>query len=1027
MHTGAPTAMVQRGIAFLAGVGFAAVPTVGPYLAVLGAFGGGLALQRADRWWWAAALLLGLPWALSGHTGAALGTTAQILAVWLIFRSASAFRGSLAGRTYTKELGAGLLIGLTAAIALGLERAGEWRLETARSVFDLVAWSGNPSLFAHAMLVLAALLALVLPSPRGRVVALALGAAAVAVAGAQEAVLAWLLVALGLRFVGRRGSRATVVAEWALIALMVVVATGVTTSLGTGRTGFRVDLTADGASVNLFRGVEAPSGDWWYPLEVRFAAAPGVVGGEARTVYEVTKQGADPFARLQQIVRLEPGRSYVLSVAWRGQDPARPGLDGWGRAGPDAPSDTLAATWSNGAWQVAATGAMTVVEAAVREVGDGWRRGHVAFRYDGPTPLVWYVGLVPDRRPDVGATTSFAELQLVEGVEAVAYVPLPPDRGQVDLQTTRLPLWAAALDAIAERPWLGWGPSGFVTAGAAIDPAGALQRPFAAHAHALVLDTWVERGVVGVAGLLLLGTLLALRVVQQRDRAAALVLAAVVLLNLFETTFFNGAVIYPLAAVLGWRAVGHRPVARAQTGVGSATLVRVALAASDVVLAALAVSVAVAATGGGFAAVFSAWTPILGYATLLWPAFALASGLYPGYGMPRHDELRRTTRAAAAAAVSLAALNVVLPDAASLAPTSLLLVGTLTVVGAPVVRAVTKGLLRSTRVWGRPVAILGTGTAAERVARHLTEHPEVGLVPVMVFGEGPWGLSAVPVSGRLEAAWEGIPNAGIQHVIAVPDASHAVSYDEVLRRLGRRVHTLQFVPDLHGLPTAGVAVAPIGTTLGLEAKNRLASPLNRSTKRAFDVAAVVLGGLAIVPLLAALAVAIRLDSPGPVLYRQQRVGRGGKAFRVWKFRSMVVDADARLAALLASDPRARAEWDATQKLVRDPRVTRVGGLLRRTSLDELPQLWNVLMGEMSLVGPRPIVEAEIPKYGEAFDMYTQVRPGLTGVWQVSGRSDTSYAYRVELDAYYVRNWSVWLDFDVLVRTFAVVVRREGAY
>jgi lipopolysaccharide/colanic/teichoic acid biosynthesis glycosyltransferase len=142
---------------------------------------------------------------------------------------------------------------------------------------------------------------------------------------------------------------------------------------------------------------------------------------------------------------------------------------------------------------------------------------------------------------------------------------------------------------------------------------------------------------------------------------------------------------------------------------------------------------------------------------------------------------------------------------------------------------------------------------------------------------------------------------------------------------------------------------------------------------------------------------------------------------------MVRDADARLADLLASDADARAEWDASQKLLDDPRITRVGRLLRRTSLDELPQLWNVLVGDMSLVGPRPIVDAEVAKYGEAFELYTQVRPGMTGAWQVSGRSDTSYAYRVDLDAGYVRNWSMWLDVEILLRTISVVLRREGAY
>lgn len=215
--------------------------------------------------------------------------------------------------------------------------------------------------------------------------------------------------------------------------------------------------------------------------------------------------------------------------------------------------------------------------------------------------------------------------------------------------------------------------------------------------------------------------------------------------------------------------------------------------------------------------------------------------------------------------------------------------------------------------------------------------------------------------------------------------------------------------------------------LSLQVQNNLASPANRAFKRTFDMAAVLLGGVLAAPLVALLAVAIRLDSPGPAFFKQRRIGRDGVPFFVWKFRSMVADAPERLKSLLENDAEARKEWEATQKLVNDPRITRVGRLLRRTSLDELPQLWNVVRGEMSLVGPRPIVDDEIPKYGDQFHYYIQVRPGMTGAWQVSGRSDTSYDYRVALDTYYVRNWSGWIDVDILVKTAAVVLKREGAY
>lgn len=175
-----------------------------------------------------------------------------------------------------------------------------------------------------------------------------------------------------------------------------------------------------------------------------------------------------------------------------------------------------------------------------------------------------------------------------------------------------------------------------------------------------------------------------------------------------------------------------------------------------------------------------------------------------------------------------------------------------------------------------------------------------------------------------------------------------------------------------------------------------------------------------------IAFLIRRDG-GPALFRHPRVGLGGVTFSCFKFRSMVIDADARLARLLASDPVAAAEWETRRKLPRDPRITRIGAFLRRTSLDELPQLLNVLRGEMSLVGPRPVVREELDQhYGPATEAYCRTRPGLTGLWQVSGRSDTTYAERVQLDTRYVNEWSLALDLWILLRTIPAVLQRRGA-
>jgi lipopolysaccharide/colanic/teichoic acid biosynthesis glycosyltransferase len=185
-------------------------------------------------------------------------------------------------------------------------------------------------------------------------------------------------------------------------------------------------------------------------------------------------------------------------------------------------------------------------------------------------------------------------------------------------------------------------------------------------------------------------------------------------------------------------------------------------------------------------------------------------------------------------------------------------------------------------------------------------------------------------------------------------------------------------------------------------------------------------GVVILPLTLAIALAVKLTSRGPAFYGHRRVGQGGQEIQVWKFRSMVTNADAVLAAHLAAHPDAQIEWQQTQKLVNDPRVTPLGAWLRKTSLDELPQLWNVLKGDMSLVGPRPIIHSECRHYGEFMELYDSVPPGLSGLWQVSGRSNTSYAQRVELDVAYVRNWSFWLDLYILARTVPSVLAARGA-
>jgi Undecaprenyl-phosphate galactose phosphotransferase WbaP len=263
-------------------------------------------------------------------------------------------------------------------------------------------------------------------------------------------------------------------------------------------------------------------------------------------------------------------------------------------------------------------------------------------------------------------------------------------------------------------------------------------------------------------------------------------------------------------------------------------------------------------------------------------------------------------------------------------------------------------------------------------------------------------------------------------VVAMPGVSRERLLP-IVESLSRTFPRVIVVPDLFGLSTPDVELRDVHNVLALELRQNLLYRRNIIAKRILDLVILVLTLPVTLTAGTLIAAAVWLDGGRPIFFGQDRLGKGGRPFRAWKFRTMVRDADAVLKRALQEDADLRAEWEGSQKLRRDPRLTRVGRVLRRFSMDELPQLWNVLQGRMSLVGPRPIVEEEMPRYGADFDLYRQVLPGLTGLWQVSGRSDTSYAERIWLDTSYVRNWSVWMDLIILARTLWVVLSGIGAY
>lgn len=268
---------------------------------------------------------------------------------------------------------------------------------------------------------------------------------------------------------------------------------------------------------------------------------------------------------------------------------------------------------------------------------------------------------------------------------------------------------------------------------------------------------------------------------------------------------------------------------------------------------------------------------------------------------------------------------------------------------------------------------------------------------------------------------------GAEFVVVGVGTGNIAAERHIIGSLRRARLPLALMPALEGLPVVGLRQHHFFShdVVMLVSRNNLARPVSRIIKAAFDQVVALLLLILLAPLMGGLAILARMDG-GPALYRHKRIGAGGCSFNCLKFRTMVVDAEEVLERMLADDPIACEEWLSTQKLRNDPRVTRLGSFLRRSSLDELPQLLNVLRGEMSLVGPRPIVQAEVARYADDIDYYYETKPGLTGLWQVSGRSDTSYAYRVRLDVWYVRNWTLWHDIAILLKTIPAVFLQRGA-
>jgi len=428
----------------------------------------------------------------------------------------------------------------------------------------------------------------------------------------------------------------------------------------------------------------------------------------------------------------------------------------------------------------------------------------------------------------------------------------------------------------------------------------------------------------------------------------------------------------------------------------------------------------------GFDIYLAAWPFIL-----LWPLLFLRERLYPGYWLSRREELQHLTTGTALA-------GLILMTGTFLAQTGIrfsrpIIVGGwfIALVLIPIARYTIRRVITNVGISGPAAVMLGAGATARIFVDGLKNQMPPSLSLQAIFDDDIMRIGTeikgVRVLGPIDQAIDWARSRGIDTVVIAMPGIPRQRLIPIIEEQGKAFQWVIIVPDLFGISVANVDTIEVQSVLALKLRKNLLVRSNRVFKRLIDMILVIVGSVVILPLAGVIMLAILIESGRPVLFKHKRIGMGGMPFVAWKFRSMIHASAQAIEEYLALHPEIRAEWDDKQKLKSDPRLTKIGRILRRLSLDELPQFWNIVKGDMSLVGPRPIIREEIAKYGDSFDLYTQVRPGLTGLWQVSGRSDLPYKDRVWLDAYYVRNWSIWLDLVILIRSFWVVIAGIGAY
>ncbi|MDQ1267265.1 MAG: hypothetical protein QG635_2419 [Bacteroidota bacterium] len=415
-------------------------------------------------------------------------------------------------------------------------------------------------------------------------------------------------------------------------------------------------------------------------------------------------------------------------------------------------------------------------------------------------------------------------------------------------------------------------------------------------------------------------------------------------------------------------------------------------------------------------------------AVILIPAIFLMAGLYPGIGIDAISEFKKIMIGTATIYFTYAGLSYFLHIGSVSSGLLILISWVLTLVTLPLGRAGFRKIISYSNWWGIPAVIIGSGEPAIKVIESLRKNRHIGLIPYIIIEEDSdkWGyIEGIPVVGGIDILPLIADKLKIEHAIIALDNTDILYRQNVISKCSENINNVIVMPDILSIRNFWASTFFLNGIFGLNLQKNLLYRHSMLLKRLIDILVTSLLIILSLPLFIIIPICILIDSKGRIFFKQERVGKDKKPFFIYKFRTMHHNAEEKLRHILLQDDSLRNEYSQFHKLRNDPRLTRVGRLLRKLSLDELPQFFNVIRGEMSLIGPRPYLEWELYKLEGAVDTILKVKPGVTGLWQVTIRNESSFEDRGLVDVYYIRNWSLFLDFYIIARTAFTMIKGKG--